>query len=265
MDPLITQALRAGRAPVHRRSGGARVLVAGAGGTLGAAVLEQLLGRRAFVQVSVLVERALGSALAGLHPLPWPPDAAGEASVEGVHSAVVVFDRERHANGRDLAYWRPEPDELPSFAARLQQLGVRHLMVVMPHDAARLPQALRRGLANLDEQALTQLGFEHLVFMRAAQGAPGAVASHPGERLAQWMLSQLQMMVPQRDRPVRAAKVGAFVAELAGQLPQAPPGTRVVPPELIWAAAQVDDLRTLCRQWLHAGTEPDHPTPAPRL
>jgi hypothetical protein len=38
-----------------------------------------------------------------------------------------------------------------------------------------------------------------------------------------------------------------------------------VPPELVWAAAQVDDLRTLCRQWLHAGTEPCHPTPPPRL
>lgn len=265
MDPLITQALRAGRAPVHRRSGGPRVLVAGAGGTLGAAVLEQLLGRRAFVQVSVLVERALGSALTGLHPLPWPPDSDGEAMARGVHSAVVVFDRERHANGRDLVYWRPEPAGLSPLATRLQQLGVRHLMVVVPQDAARLPQALRRGLANLDEQSLSSLGFEHLVFMRTAQAAPAALASHPGERLAQWMLSQLQMMVPQRDRPVRAAKVGAFVAELAAQLPQAPPGTRVVPPELVWAAAQVDDLRTLSRQWLHAGTEPDHPSPPPRL
>ena len=265
MDPLITQALRAGRAPVHRRSGGARVLVAGAGGTLGAAVIEQLLGRRRFVQVSVLVERALGSALAGLHPLAWPLDAAGEASLAGVHSALVVFDRERHANGRDLAYWRPDPGGLAALAARLRQLGVRHLMVVMPHDASRLPQALRRGLANLDEQALTTLGFEHLVFMRAAQAAPGHVASHPGERLAQWMLSQLQLMVPQRDRPVRAAKVGAFVAELASLLPQAPPGTRVVPPELVWAAAQVDDPRALSRDWLHAGTEPEHPAPPPRL
>jgi nucleoside-diphosphate-sugar epimerase len=265
MDPLITQALRAGRAPVHRRSGGARVLVAGAGGTLGAAVLEQLLGRRAFVQVSVLVNRAFGSALAGLNPVAWPLGTAGHAALAGIRSAIVVFDRERHANGRDLAYWRPDPAALPDLAARLRHGGVRHLLVVLPHDAATLPQALRRGLANLDEQAVASLGFEHLVFMRAAQAAPGARPSHPGERLAHWMLSQLQLMVPQRDRPVRAAKVGAFAAELAAQLPSAPPGTRVVPPELVWEVAQADDPKALSRAWLHAGIEPDSPVPAPRL
>lgn len=61
MDSLVTQALRAGRgAPVPRRRAGERVLLAGAAGALGAAVLEHLLGASAFVEVAVLVERPLG-------------------------------------------------------------------------------------------------------------------------------------------------------------------------------------------------------------
>ena len=265
MDPLLTQALRAGRAPSHRRSTGPRVLVAGGAGVLGAAVLEQLLGSHPFSQVSVLVTQPLGAALRGFHPVLWPGGHAPRAELPGVDTAVVVFDRERHANGRELAFLRPEPQHLPLLADWLHRAGVRHLLVVLPHDAARLPQALRRGLANLDEHAVAQLGFEHLVFMRAAQAAAGAVLTHPGERLARWMLSQLQLMVPQRDRPVRAAKVAAFAAHLAARLAASPPGTRVVPPELVWEAAQVKDAGHLARDWLAGQPLSDSPVPAMKL
>ena len=265
MDPLVTQALRAGRAPVHRRSPGARVLVAGAAGTLGAAVLEQLLAGHAFSQVSVLVTQPLGAALRGLHPVLWSDAQTPLTDLPAIDTAVVVFDRERHANGRELAFMRPEPDQLPVLAGWLRQAGVQHLLVVLPHDAARLPQALRRGLANLDEHAVAQLGFEHLVFMRAAQAAAGAVLTHPGERLARWMLSQLQIMVPQRDRPVRASKVAAFAAQLAARLAASPPGTRVVPPEVVWEAAQVKDVAHLAADWLAHRPLPDSPVSAMKL
>jgi hypothetical protein len=250
MDPLLTQALRAGRAPSHRRSTAPRVLVAGGAGVLGAAVLEHLLGIHAFSQVSVVVNQPLGAALRGLHPVLWPHGLAPRPELPGVETAVVVFDRERHANGREQPFFKPDPQHLPLLADSLHRAGVRHLLVVLPHDATRLPRALRHGLANLDEHAVAQLGFEHLVFMRAAQPAPGAVLTHPGERLARWMLSQLQLMVPQRDRPVRASKVAAFAAQLAARLAASPPGTRVVPPELVWEAAQAKDSVHLASDWL---------------
>jgi hypothetical protein len=105
-------------------------------------------------------------------------------------------------------------------------------------------------LANLDEHAVAALGFEHLVFVRTAQAGAQERISHPAQRLAHWMLSQLQLMVPQRDRPVRAQKVAQFAAQLAALLPHSPPGTRVVPPETVWEAAQTDDIAALARDWL---------------
>jgi hypothetical protein len=45
-------------------------------------------------------------------------------------------------------------------------------------------------------------------------------------------------MVPQRDQPVRSRTVARVAARLAAVLPDAAPGTRVLPPEVLWTAAQ---------------------------
>lgn len=265
MDTLVTQALRAGRTTVARRTPGARVLVAGGAGALGAAVLEHLLGQPAFVEVSVLVTQPLDAGLPGLNPVPWQDGTAPIALAATTTSAVIVFDRERHANGREVAFWRPDPATLPALAARLRASGVRHLLIVQPHVSAGLPHALRMGLANLDEQGMAGLGFDHLVFMRPAQAPVMDGDRHPGHRLARWMLSQLQMMVPAQDKPVRAAKVAQFAVQIAAQLPHSPPGTRVLPSNMVWEAAQRTDLAALAADWLAGRAVAPSAPPVPRL
>ncbi|GAP37618.1 hypothetical protein [Piscinibacter sakaiensis] len=264
MDLHVTQALRAGRAAAPAPPApGQHALVAGGAGALGAAVLERLLGRGGFGRVRVLVEQPLAAHLRGLEPLRW--QGAATALPDGpLTTAVLVLDRGRHANGREAAFWRPRPEDLPAFAGVLHAAGVRRLLVVTPQ-ATALPQALRHGLASLDEQAVAALGFERLVFMRPAQAGAAERAARAPERLAQWLLSQLRVMVPQREQPVRAAKVAAFAAELAHGLANAPPGTRVVPAEQVWEAAQAPDTAAAARAWL-AGSAIGHATVAlPRM
>ena len=70
------------------------------------------------------------------------------------------------------------------------------------------------------------------------------------------MLAQLHWMVPQRDQPVRPAKVAAFVVALARELPHARSGARVAPPELVWQAAQLGDPVHMVRRWLEDGQWP---------
>ena len=261
---LIDEALRAGHAPAPRtNTASQRVLVAGGAGPLGSALLESLLSVRAFAPVSVLVTQPTRAALHGLRALLWPEGTALPPGDEQV--GVIVFDRERHANGRELAFYRPDPAALRAVAAQWHARGVRHLLVVMPHTMASLPDALKRGLANLDEQAVAALGFEHLVFMRTAQAGAHERISHPAQRLAHWMLSQLQLMVPQRDRPVRAQKVAQFAAQLAARLASSPPGTRVVPPETVWEAAQTDDVAGLAHAWLNGRAPAPTPVESERL
>lgn len=246
---LLNEALRAGHAAAPRAAAGPGVLVCGGAGALGSALLEGLLAARRHAQVSVFVTQPLQTGLRGLHTLPWSEDDRTPLAA----TAVVVFDRERIVNGRELAFYRPQPEQLPALAAQLYARGVRHLLVVMPHTQAMLPEALKRGLASLDEQAVAALGFEHLVFVRSAQPPDQVRHAHPAQRLAHWMLSQLQMMVPERQRPVRAAKVATFAARLATRLPQSAPGTRVVPPERMWDASQARDAAAVADDWLAHG------------
>ena len=253
---LLNHALRAGRSSPGAAAVAPTVLVVGAGGALGSAVLEALLGSRRFARVKVLATRALTTAMHGLEPViadafdGTAAEAPGTAFAGMAETAVIVFDRERHANGRELAFVRPQPHDLPMLAGWLHARGTRRLIVVLPHAPATLPDALKRGLANLDEHAVAALGFDHLVFVRSAQKPGSARAAQWLQRLANGVLAQMQMMVASADQPVRAAKVAQFVCELASQLPASDAGTRVAPPELVWQAAQGRDTALLVQAWL---------------
>jgi hypothetical protein len=243
------------------------VLVAGGGGALGSAVLERLLASARFAHVKVLATRGFTVAMHGLEPVVVDAfDApAGASTVPLADTALIVFDRERHANGRELAFVRPRPDALGAIAHWLHARGVRRLIVVLPHAPAGLPDALKAGLANLDEQAAAALDFEHLVFVRSAQAAGSVRAKEWLQRLADGVLAQMRMMVAASNQPVRANKVAQFVVELAAQLPASAPGTRVAPPELVWQAARLGDPAPLVQAWLAARELPPIDTPRGRL
>lgn len=230
----------------------------GGGGALGSAVLEQLLASHRFERVGVLARPTLQPALRGLQVVADDDEAAWARF--GADTALIVFDRERGANGREVAFVRAQPSELAAQAARLRGTGVRHLLVVVPHAPALLPQALKAGLATLDEGAVAAMDFDHVVFMRMAQsGVDAAQALHSrAQRLAGWMLSQLHWMVPQREQPVRGITVARIAAALAVALPGAPRGTRVLPHEWLWLAAQGHDAGDLVARWL--GGQPPPPS-----
>ncbi len=249
--------------PAARRAEAAWVV--GAGGVLGSALLARALACGGFSRVQALVAAPLASTMRGLEAVPAarlladPP--AGHNAVraapafQAADTAFIVFERARHSNGRDDAFFQPEPAQLPELAGALHRAGVKRLLVVVPHAPALLPQALRLGLASLDEGRVAALGFEHLVFLRASQTALAAGGgsvpatgwpARPawqrwGDSLAAWWLSQLKWMVPAGDQPVRAVKLAALAVELALMLPASAPGTRVLAPEWLSQAAQAGD------------------------
>lgn len=253
LDPL--GALQAARrpAPVPSTLTPQRLLVAGAGGALGRAVLHEALARGRHARVAVLTRAALQAGMRGLHALPHDPQAGTPIAAD---VAIVVFDRGRDFYGRDEAYHLPEPGELLALARRLQAGGVHTLAVVCPTAPALLPQALQQGLADLNEQAIAALGFERLLFVRPTQDAPRATLANRAERLAAWMLSQLRYMIPARERPVRAETVSAFVFEVLRQWPEcaaavaSTTGTRVAGAALLWEAAQAEGPAAVVQRWL---------------
>jgi hypothetical protein len=123
---------------------------------------------------------------------------------------------------------------MPELARWFKRCGVQTLVVVVPHATGRLPDALKRGLASLDEQAVAALGFERLLLVRSARKAQDAAGKIFFETAA-WMLSILKFMIPQAEQPVRPAKLAEFVDAALAVLP---PGTHVAAPELLWQANQ---------------------------
>lgn len=251
---MLTAARRWGKAgAVSSRTYSAamtrRAIVVGAGGALGAAVLEHTLGSGVFTQVAVLADEPIAPALRGFVAVERAALEVGRARAD---TAFVVFDRARGRHGREDAFHWPDPLALPALARLLHtRCGVTRLLLVLPHAPALLPQALKAGLASLDEQAVAAIGFDHLVILRPSQQAEAAALHSVLQRLARWMLAQLRWMIPQRDQPVRAEKVAALAVEIARALPRAAGRTRVVPPELVWQAAQPQqDVGALVAAWL---------------
>lgn len=238
MDPLGT-ALRAASGGAPRAPAFAPLetaLVLGAGGRLGSALLAEALVAGRFAGVQAWVAAPLTSTLRGLSPLP-----AGRFAAPGplaADIAFIVFERERFSNGRDDAFVMPRPEDLPALAQRLRAGGVKRLVVVLPHAASMLPQALAAGLATHDEAAVAALGFEHLVLLKPSQDGAAARAGGLLKRFAGWWLAQLRWMVPEREQPLRAAALARQAVRLARALPMAPPGTQVVSQTRLWQMAR---------------------------
>lgn len=243
-DPL--QVLQAASRPAPAATARPRLLIAGATGTLGNEVLRRLAGSLAFSGTQVLAREAIRAGLRGVQATVVPSDDPRAWPAAPADVAVVLFDPPRLFYQRERALWTPTPAQLPALAAWLRASGVRTLAIVLPHAPGRLPEALKSGLASLDEQAVAAAGFERLLLLRSASKPQPPAHANAAARLAHRMLGVFKYMVPSSEQPVRAAKVADL---LAAALRLAPPGIHVAAPELVWRAAQ-GNAAEVARGWL---------------
>ena len=228
-----------------------RLIVAGATGVLGNEVLRRLAGSGRFAQTVVLAKELMATSMAqvSIHEVAgdlqaWPPLPGSQ----GADVGMVMFEPPGLYYQRERTLWTPAPEQLLALAQWLKHCGVHTLVVVVPHAQGRLPDAVKRGLATLDEQALAALGFERLLLVRSAQKAAPVAANSVLNKLATWMLSTLSYMIPATEQPVRPSKLAEFIDVAIAQLPV---GTHVASPELLWRAAEGLNTPQVVQAWLN--------------
>ncbi len=243
-------------------------MVAGATGVLGNEVLRRLVGGGRYAHTEVLATEAMTAGMAGVGIVLAQDPALMEtwnARPGQVHTGLVMFEPPRLYYGRERTLWTPVPGQLPALARWLKRCGAQTLVVVVPHASGRLPDALKRGLADLDEQAVASLGFERVLLVRSARKTEGIAGANFFEKTASWMLSTLRFMIPAAEQPVRPAKLAEFIDAALQVLP---PGTHVAAPELLWQAnqsgghgwrAKAEDtgMQSVVRSWLAARGNPE--------
>lgn len=226
------------------------LLVAGATGALGSEMLRRLAGSGRFAQAQVLAREPMTTAMAQVAIVPAGGDdiSAWPLCPAPAHTGVVMFEPPRLYHDRERALWTPEPVHLPALAHWFRRCGVQTLVLVLPHAQGSLPQALRHGLASMDEQAVAALGFERVLLVRSAQKQSAPAGRSAPEKLAAWMLSVMKYMIPASALPVRPTKLAEFVDAALRVLPA---GTHVVGPELLWQAGQSADMQGVINAWLN--------------
>ena len=244
----ILHALRSHRQAPSGKAAQPVMLMAGATGSLGNAVLQRLAGSARHPLVRVLAKETIKPALASVEISMCASETITNWPLCHADTGVVMFDPPRLHYQRERALWTPTPEHLPELAAWMRRCGVQTLAVVLPHDQGRLPLALQQGLANLDEQAVAALGFERLLIVRSAVKPAPQKASGLLQRIANGVLSSLTYLVPNSQMPVRASKVAELVDVALRHLP---PGIHIAPPELVWRCSQTPVL-PLVKEWLSA-------------
>jgi hypothetical protein len=214
------------------------LLIAGATGVLGNAVMQRLVGIHRYAHTRLLAREpmAQGVRMVSLEQVSgdivtWP------AALQRSDVAVVMFEPPRMYYERERALWTPEPAQLPALCAWLKAAGVSTLAIVLPHVQGSLPESLRRGLASLDEQAVASMGFERLLILRSAQKPLALRRQHVLQRLAHWMLGIFAFMVPAQEQPVRPSKIALILDAL---LLTAPAGITVLAQEDMWTLGQCE-------------------------
>lgn len=213
------------------------LLLAGATGATGAAVVRRLAGHSTFRHTVILAREPVRELMRSmtLHVVAEIPDVRWPKVPADV--AIVMFDPPRLYHRREQSLWTPQPAQVPELCQWLRECGVTTLAIVQPHDTGRLPAALQQGFLNLDEQSITTLGFARVLIIRSARDREADAALGFFPKTANMVLRALAHMIPAGDRPVRPATVADVVATA---LRFAPIGVHILSSKVLHEAAQGD-------------------------
>ena len=217
---------------MRTRTGPRRLLVAGAVGRLGEALLNEALARGGYDEVVALADGDAtmsfgirGLALAPLDALPAIDDVCIAQTADPDAPGARSF------HGRDAPFALVEPASMPRIAQAALAAGARRLVLIHPLPVWQQMSGLHAGLAGDAELRMAQLPFEGVTVLRPIAQAGPATGGWLQRVVNVYMSLQL-LMVPRSLPTLTSPQVAQVAVEL---LRDAQSGVRVL------GAAQIDD------------------------
>jgi NADPH:quinone reductase-like Zn-dependent oxidoreductase len=209
--------------PGARLNAGHNVLLHGAAGRIGEAVLVALLAHPAVAHIEVVTTAPLPSSDTKLSYRKL--NAARQDAAMQPHVAVLVLGGTPSSYyGRDAVFAHLREAELLATSHRLHQRGVARLVVVAP-TAAHLQSVSFEGLVHGEVEMQLVQWFSHLTVIRPAdEREVSREGLSFGQRIAMALIDQLKIMIPAHQKTSDKKRVAALVCEAIGQ---SEPGTRV--------------------------------------
>jgi hypothetical protein len=230
IDPSC--ALHAAGAAARRGDGAVRrLLVAGAVGRLGEALLNDALARGGYDEVVALADGDATMSL-GVRGLARAPRDRQPPRVDVCIAQTLDPDAPgaRSFHGRDAPFALVDPPAMPRIARAAADAGAGRLVLIHPLPAWQQMSALHLGLSGDAELGIAALPFDGVCVLRPV--APSASAGRGWlQRIAGVYLSLQMLMLPRSVPTLTSAQVARVAVDL---LRDGEPGIRVL------GAAQVE-------------------------
>lgn len=204
------------------------VLVAGATGLVGRALVAQLCASARVRRVVAVARRPLGlrdekieERVLDLARLDEEPAVAATAACCALGTTIA-------AAGSPEAFRRVDHGMTLAFARYAKRCGARQFVVVSSVGADRASRAFYLRVKGETEEALRAVGFESLVVMR-----PGLLLGHreesrPAETAGRALAPLFNLLLPGPLARYRAVPAAQVAAAMVASLDEAPPGTSVM-------------------------------------
>lgn len=209
-----------------KNTASSRVLVAGATGLIGRALVAQLLSQVPPPQVHALVRRPPAGADARVQ---WQAvDFTRLPTLPAAQQAYCCLGTTIRQAGSQAAFRAVDFDAVLAFAQAARAAGVRHFAVVSALGASPRAVGFYNRVKGEMEQAVAGLGFDSVLIARPSllAGDRGALGQPPrtAERLALWLTAPVAGLIPAGVRPIKAEVVARAMIQ-ASRAPQ--PGVHI--------------------------------------
>jgi hypothetical protein len=225
VDPDLALRAAGGPVPSARERPQRRLLVAGAVGRLGEALLNEALARGGYAEVVALADGDAtmslglrGLSLAALGALPPIDDVCIAQTVDPGAPGARSF------HGRDAPFAMVEPAAMPRIAAAAAAAGARRLVLVHPLPVWQQVSRLHLGLSGDAELQVSRMPFDGVTVLRPLAQV-GPTGGGWLQRVAHVYLSLQFLMVPRSLPTLTSAQVARVAIDV---LRDPEPGIRIL-------------------------------------